>query len=427
MISRKLFLGLGLSTTIGVAVTGCSVNPVTGEQELSLMSPAQEIAIGERQYPLNQQQQGGAYSLDPGLQRYVSSVGKKLARVSDNPTLPYEFVVLNNSEANAWALPGGKIAINRGLLMRLDDEAELAAVLAHEIVHSAARHSAQAMSRQQVLGVGIAVLGATTQDSEWGDIASQAGALGGAAYIARYGRSNELQSDEVGMRYMSKAGYDPQGAVRVQEKFLALSRGRESNAFEALFASHPPSAARVEANKRHATQLPAGGTTNRDAFQSAMRQLNRGRGAYLAYDDARRAAGKKDWDLALKYLQRAQQMQPREGAFFALEGDIQFARNDYQSALAAYNRAVSENPQLFSNWLARGMTRTRLGQYSAAEKDLTRSLGLLQTAAAYLFLGETMEARGDRNGALRNYQMAAQDPGNVGKQARARMQQLAGG
>ena len=127
-------------------LSACVINPVTGDRELALISADQEIAIGEQQYEPSQQMQGGEYALDPELTAYVASVGRKLAAVSDR-ALPYEFVVLNSSVPNAWALPGGKIAVNRGLLTELDSEAELAAVLGHEIVHAAARHGALAMQR----------------------------------------------------------------------------------------------------------------------------------------------------------------------------------------------------------------------------------------------------------------------------------------
>ena len=119
----------------GLLLAGCGVNPVTGSSEMSFMSEAEEIRTGEQQYEPSQQSEGGQYVLDPELTRYVQRVGMRLARVSDRPELPYEFVLLNNSEPNAWALPGGKIALNRGLLVLLESEAQLAAVLGHEIVH----------------------------------------------------------------------------------------------------------------------------------------------------------------------------------------------------------------------------------------------------------------------------------------------------
>src|SRR5690554_2524925 len=116
-------------------LTGCSVNPVTGDRQLSLIGESEELAMGAEQYIPTQQTQGGQFYVDPELTLYIRDVGNKLARVSARPDLPYEFVVLNSSVPNAWALPGGKIAINRGLLTELEDEAQLASVLGHEIVH----------------------------------------------------------------------------------------------------------------------------------------------------------------------------------------------------------------------------------------------------------------------------------------------------
>ena len=105
-----------VAIALALTLSGCSVNPVTGENQLSLIGESQELAMGAEQYVPTQQTQGGRFYVDPELTLYVSEVGQKMARVSDRPDLPYEFVVLNSSVPNAWALPGGKIAINRGLL-----------------------------------------------------------------------------------------------------------------------------------------------------------------------------------------------------------------------------------------------------------------------------------------------------------------------
>ena len=126
-------------------LAACGVNPVTGKKEIQFVSEAQELKIGEQNYAPMRQAEGGDFDVLPEPTAYVNEVGQKLAAVADRK-LPYEFVVLNNSVPNAWALPGGKIAVNRGLLTELQSEAELAAVLGHEIVHAAARHGAKAPS-----------------------------------------------------------------------------------------------------------------------------------------------------------------------------------------------------------------------------------------------------------------------------------------
>src|SRR5688500_5880343 len=148
--------------------SGCAVNPVTGRNQLSIVSEAQERQIGAEQYSPSQQSQGGQYETDPELTAYVSEVGQRLAAVSDRP-LDYEFVVLNNGVPNAWALPGGKIAVNRGLLIELNNEAELAAVLGHEIVHAAAAHGAQAVTRGTLLQGAMVVGAIATRNNQFSD------------------------------------------------------------------------------------------------------------------------------------------------------------------------------------------------------------------------------------------------------------------
>ena len=138
---------LGLVVLLSFAVSGCGTNPVTKKKEFQFVSQDKEISIGKQNYSPARQSQGGDYVIDPELTAYVQGVGMRLAAVSDRPELPYEFVVLNHSIPNAWAMPGGKIAFNRGLLYELNSEAELAAVIGHEIVHAAARHGAKSMER----------------------------------------------------------------------------------------------------------------------------------------------------------------------------------------------------------------------------------------------------------------------------------------
>ena len=148
-------------------LAGCGVNPVTGKQELQFVSEESELQIGAQHYAPSRQSQGGDLTAFPEVSKYVAEVGGRLAAVSDRP-LPYEFVVLNSSVPNAWALPGGKIAVNRGLLTALDNEAELAAVLGHEIVHAAARHGAKAQERGVLLQAGVlaAQVGVMLGDSD---------------------------------------------------------------------------------------------------------------------------------------------------------------------------------------------------------------------------------------------------------------------
>src|SRR4030095_11348968 len=150
---------------IACTLTACGVNPVTGKKEIQFVSEAQEIKLGQENYSPMRQSEGGEMSVMPDLTAYINEVGQKLAAVADRK-LPYEFVVLNNSVPNAWALPGGKIAVNRGFVTELQSAAAMAAVLGHEIVHAAARHGAKAQERGTMLQVGLAAaqIGAAVSD-----------------------------------------------------------------------------------------------------------------------------------------------------------------------------------------------------------------------------------------------------------------------
>lgn len=406
---------------LALVCVGCSTNPVTGKTELSLYSTQQEIQMGLQNYTPGQQSQGGVYYLDPSLNSYVSRVGKRLAAVSDVPDLPYEFVVLNNGVPNAWALPGGKIAINRGLLVKLEDESELAAVLSHEIVHAAARHGASQMSRGTLFNVGATVAGIAAINTDYGSLIALGTQVGGAAWMASYGRDDELESDEYGMVYMSRAGYDPQGAVELQKAFVEMSGGAQQDFISGLFASHPPSQSRVDANIRKAQALPAGGEKNRAAYQRAIAQINEDQFAYEAQNLAIAALNEKNPNEALEQLDLAVAIQPDEGQFWELRGHAWKMLNDNDNALKAYSTAIRKNDDYYQHWLARGMLYKEMGRSNEAEQDMLRSQNLLPTATTSYFLGELVEARGDTSAAMDYYQQASAGGGEVGAAAQTKI------
>ena len=230
---RKLLV---LLTLCSITLYGCAVNPVTGKRQLQIIPESQELRIGEQQYAPSRQMQGGDYEVDSSLTEYVNSVGQRLAAVSDRK-LPYEFEVINNSVPNAWALPGGKIAVNRGLLIELNNEAELAAVLGHEIVHAAARHGAQGIERGMLLQGAVAVSGVAAGGSNYANLAVRGAQMAAGLINQKYGRDAERESDFYGMQYMSRAGYDPRAAITLQEVFVRLSEDRSEYglAVRALF------------------------------------------------------------------------------------------------------------------------------------------------------------------------------------------------
>ena len=404
------------ATALTLGLGGCATNPVTGKSEISIISEAWEIKTGKQQYAPARQSQGGDYLADKGVQAYINEVGQKVAAVSDRK-LPYEFSVINNGVPNAWALPGGKISINRGLLTELGSEAELAAVLGHEVVHSAARHGAKGVERGTILQATAAVAGIATANTDYGKYIALGAGLGSQLINSRYGRSAESESDRYGMNYMSRAGYDPQGAVDLQQTFVDLSEQKDSNFFEGLFASHPPSKQRLEANKTYAQTLPKGGITGKARYQQVMKRLNETKPAYEDYEKARQMAKENRPKEARKLVNKAIKVEPNEGHFHSFLGDLELDAKRYTSAQNAYSEAIDLNPGFFYSYLQSGITSEKQGALSQAKSRLNRSIELLPTAQAFNALGNIAERQGDTDQAREYFAAASQDPSESGQAA----------
>lgn len=417
-VTKYLVLGTALA-----AVSACGVNPVTGEREIQLVGEASEIQMGEQNYAPMQQSQGGEYDIDPELTEYVSGVGQRLAAVSDRP-LPYEFVVLNNSVPNAWALPGGKIAINRGLLTELESEAELAAVLGHEIVHAAARHSAQRMEQGMLMQGLVLATAVATSDSDYGRLAVGGANIAAQLVTQKYSRGAELEADTYGMRYMAKAGYDPDGAVSLQKTFVRLSEGGRSDWLSGLFASHPPSQARVEANIQTAATLPPGGDIGKERYQAAIAPTKAAMPAYEAYDEGREALAKKNSALALQKADEAIRLLPEEAHFYALRGDARLVDDKFDMAVTNYDYAIGRRDDFFYYYLQRGRANDALGNRDAAVRDLEKSLTLLPTAPAHYTLGTIAANRGNRAAALEHFRVVAEGQGDIAQAAQVQVVKL---
>ncbi|MBM3817889.1 MAG: hypothetical protein FJW14_02555 [Acidimicrobiia bacterium] len=246
-------------------VAACATNPVTGRRELSFMSEAQEISIGKESDPQIKQEMG-IYN-DPELQRYVSDIGQRMAKISERPNLPWTFQVVDVPAVNAFAVPGGFIYITRGIMPFLDNEAELAGVLGHEIGHVTARHSAQQYTRQITGGVGLLALQIFVPAARpFGDLAGQS--LG--VLFLRYGRDDELQADELGARYESTLGWDPAGVPAFLATLGRLDEAAgDRKGVPNWLSTHPEPLARVKDIQPTVARLKTGRTdfsTNREDF-----------------------------------------------------------------------------------------------------------------------------------------------------------------
>lgn len=266
-IDKLLFWILGC-----VFLAACSVNPATGERQFTaLMSPAQEVRVGAQEH----KKIIGQYGLydNPDLAAYVQEVGRRVAVNTERPNVDYKFFVLDSPNVNAFALPGGYVYVTRGLLALANNEAEMAAVLGHEIGHITGRHSAERYSRAVLTSLGAAAISAAA-DSRG---ISQALGLGSELYIKSYSRSQENEADTLGLRYLERAGYDVTAMSDFLENLQAYTQlqnalsGRRGSGVLPYFSTHPPTTDRVQKTISQTDAFTPGGEIGREAY---LRQID---------------------------------------------------------------------------------------------------------------------------------------------------------
>jgi len=231
---RKTASSVVLVLIFTVVAAGCAINPATGKRQLSLISNDREIQIG-RESDREIQKSLGVYD-DVDLQAYIQSFGKRLAANSERPDLDWTFRVVDDATVNAFALPGGYIYITRGIMAHLNSEAELAAVVGHEIGHVTARHSVNQMSKAQLAGVGLSV--ATVVASDYRQLSDLA-QTGMSLLFFKYSRDDERQADDLGLRYTLRASYDPRPTPGIYRMLNRVSEAQGSAAIPTLVATHP--------------------------------------------------------------------------------------------------------------------------------------------------------------------------------------------
>ncbi len=253
-----------VATLLGL-MAACATNPATGRREFSLMSEAQEISIGQESDPQIKQEMG-IYN-DAALQSYVTGIGQRIAKVSERPHLPWRFNIVDQAAVNAFAVPGGFIYFTRGILPFLDNEAEVAGVMGHEVGHVTARHSAQQYTRGVGGQLGLAALGIFVPAARpLGQLSEQALAV----LFLKYGRDDELQSDALGARYISALGWDPDAIPGFLTTLGRLDEAQgDRRGVPNWMSTHPDPLSRVDEIRPVVNQLKAGRSdflTNRDEF-----------------------------------------------------------------------------------------------------------------------------------------------------------------
>ncbi|UCD82950.1 MAG: M48 family metalloprotease [Desulfobacterales bacterium] len=404
-MTRPQFLGIA-SILISGLLFGCATDPVTGKQQFMLVSEEEEIQIDKKYSPFQFSADYGP-TQDQKLNAYIDQIGKKIADITHRPHMPYSFRVVNASYVNAYAFPGGSIAVTRGILLKIENEAELAGLLGLMLGHVNLRHSAKQMSQgmltQAAVG-GMSIL-AESQGTVYGYSAVQPESTGTGVRRKPDSWKSLREADALGMEYMVKAGYGPEGYVGLMDMLNNISINRPA-ADAVPFPTQPLSDERyqtaVQASQtkyKSAKNRPLYGerymdhTANLRSKKEAIEEMQKGEDKMVLkkYSDAenhfRKALEKapndyaalvmmskcqlaqKKWAVGRQYAEIAQQVYPQEAQAYHLSGFAKIQLKDYEEALEEFNRydqVLAGNPNSF---FFKGYCYEGMQQYPQAGRE----------------------------------------------------------
>jgi len=375
-MTRRDFLWLTSLTTASVVITGCAVNPVTGENQLMLVSETGEINLDRTNSPHQFSADYGTLQ-DRSLNNYINQVGKNLANHSHRPRMPYSFRGVNATYANAYAFPGGSIAATRGILLSLNNEAELAALLGHEIGHVNARHSASQMSKNLLLNAALTIgsVYVTTKNEKYGPLIAMLGQLGAGMLLAHYSREDERQADALGLEYMTRIGNNPQGMVGLMNQ-LRLMSNHQPSIIETMFATHPMSEERYQTTKLSAAtkyQKALSFPLQRERYMDNTAKLRASKTAIQALQKGEELMKKKQYASAETYFKQALRQAPADYAGLVMMAKCQLVQEKSAAAMAYAQQANQVYPQEAQAYQINGVANLMADHFETAYHHFANS------------------------------------------------------
>lgn len=406
--SRREFIQAGGMMAMGIALGACAKNPVTGQSQFMLVSKEQEIAMDKEASPHQLSADYGP-TQDAQLNEYVSGIGHTLSNNSHRPDMPYNYQVVNANYINAYAFPGGTIACTRAIMLEIDNEAELAGLLGHEIGHVNARHTSSRMSSQMmvgaVAGIGGAVVGATL-GGEWGALAGGLGGIGAGVLLAKYSRDDEREADALGMEYMTRAQYNPDGMVGLMD-MLNEQHDREPSALEVMFSTHPMSSERLQtARKRAYTEYMGASEYSlyRERYMDNTASLRKLAPAIKELQDAEKLLGQKKYEAAEEKCAAALQLAPDDYAGLLTMTKCQIAKENYEKAQPYAQHAKDVYPGEAQALQLNGLLLLHSEQYASAYENFDAyEQSMPGNPYTAFYKGYTSEGMGNREQAAQNY------------------------
>jgi predicted Zn-dependent protease len=405
-LSRREFIRLTALSGAGF-IAGCATNPVTGRSQFMLVSKEKEIAMDQQSSPYQLSADYGRLQ-DQALNNYIAQTGKAMAKITHRPDMPYSFQGVNATYVNAYAFPGGTIAATRGILLSLENEAELAALLGHELGHVNARHTAQIMSKKMLTTaiIGGAAIYAGTKDPAYGGVAAVVGTVGSSVLLASYSRDNERQADSLGMAYMVKSGYGPDGMVDLMDMLANMSK-HKAGITEMLFATHPMSDERydnaikeIKSKYRAAKSKPL----YRERYLDHTAGLRKIKGAIVELQKGETLMAKEKYTEAESHLKKALKNAPDDYAGLIMMAKCQIIQKKFSAAEGYSSKAKLVYPQEAQAYNLDGISKLQQKKYPAAlnsfnayDKRLPGNPGTL------FFKGLSYEGMQRREPAAQNY------------------------
>ncbi len=404
VMTRRDFLYLSCLTAAG-GLAGCAVNPVTGESQFMVISKEQEIKIDQERSPYQFSSDYGSIQ-NQSMNNYLQTTGLDLARKSHRPDMPYSFRGVNAVYINAYAFPGGSIAVTRGILLELENEAELAALLGHEIAHVNARHTANQMSRGLLINAFLTGAGIAISDEEYAPFVLTLGNIGAGALLAKYSRDNERQADALGMEYMVRSGYNPKGMVGLHEVLLESSK-KKPNILETMFATHPMSKERYQTAQDRATSKyneARAFPMYRERYMDHTVRLREQRKAIELLQDGQEHMNKKEYQLAETDFKSALNRSPEDYAGLVMLGKCLLAQEKHREAEDYLAKATEIYPQEPQAHQFNGIANLTRHDYDSALQEFSFYENKLPKNPNTIFLkGYTLEKMGRRRDAAQEY------------------------
>lgn len=407
MKKGKSILKLACLVLFGFTFTSCTQveDPLTGQKTLSLISTQQEIEIGKKYIPQAINENEGLYP-DKEVQNYVRKVGYKIAEHTPRK-VDYQFYLVNSKDVNAFALPGGPVFINRGLILILDNESELAGVLAHELGHINARHHAKFLEKTYGLNILLNVLAIATYNSQYQNLIMQTAQIGASLLQLKYSRDQENEADALGVRFAYDSGYDPNGLVSTFEKFKSMER--ENRPVEWLL-THPLPDTRIKnVSQLIKRKYPDKLLLKRDTpeFQQIKQRIVKTALSYEYVEKAKESIKNKDFNTAIKHLNSAINLYEENNSAYTYKAFVCYQMKDFDCAYKSSIYAVKIDNLYFLPKLLAGASAVKLDKNFEAIKILEDAKDLINTSPdLYYFLGVAYQNVGNRQKAYENLKTA---------------------